>query len=162
MTPAELSEDLLSAYVDGELDAPTRAAVEARLAESAAWREVLADVEGARNALRALPPVDLTAEAWARVVAAVAADEPAPSPPPAPPRVSMLRRGLHQRSVRWIGAAAGVAAAAVIVAAVVLPGRQNVTPKVATFSTQQSARASVVGDPVSVLAGVGLMHGLGR
>ena len=162
MTPAELSEDLLSAYVDGELDAPTRAAVEARLAESAAWREVLADVEAARNALRALPPVDLTAEAWARVVAAVAADEPAPSPPPAPPRVSMLRRGLHQRSVRWIGAAAGVAAAAVIVAAVVLPGRQNVTPKVATFSTQQSARASVVGDPVSVLAGVGLMHGLGR
>jgi anti-sigma factor RsiW len=163
VTPAELSEDLLSAYLDGELDAPTRAAVQTRLAESAPWRAVLAEVEAARDALRALPPVDLTAEQWARLFAAVAAAAvPPPSPPHAPGRVSMLRRGLHQRSVRWVGAGAAVAAAAAIVAAVVFPGQQDVTPKVATFSTQQSARASVMGDPVSMLAGVGLMHGLGR
>jgi anti-sigma factor RsiW len=162
VTPAELSEDLLSAYLDGELDAPTRAAVEARLSASAPWRAVLTDVEAARDALRALPPVDLTADQWARLFAAVAADVPAPSPARPPGRVSMLRRGLHQRSVRWIGTGAAVAAAAAIVAAVVLPGQQDVTPKVATFSTQQSTRASVMGDPISMLAGVGLMHGLGR
>lgn len=161
MTPTELSEDLLSAYLDDELDAPTRAAVDARLAESPPWRAVLAEVAAARDALRALPPVDLTAEQWARLFAAVAADG-APSPAAAPGRVSMLRRGLHQRSVRWISTGAAVAAAAAIVAAVVLPGQQDVTPKVATFSTQQSARASIMGDPVSMLAGVGLMHGLGR
>jgi anti-sigma factor RsiW len=160
VSPAELSEDLLSAYLDGELDAPTRAAVQARLAESAPWRAVLAEVEAARDALRALPRVDLTADQWTHLFAAVAADAPAPSP--APSRVSLLRRGLHQRSVRWIGTGAAVAAAAAIIAAVVLPGQQNVTPKVATFSAQQSARASVVSDPVSMLAGVGLMHGLGR
>ncbi len=162
MTPAELSEDLLSAYLDGELDAPTRAAVETRLAESAAWRAVLAEVDAARDALRALPPMDLTADQWSTIFAAVAADAPAPSPTGAPSRVSMLRRGLHARSVRWIGTGAAVAAAAAIAAAIVLPGQQNVTPKVATFNTQQSARASVMGDPVSTLAGVGLMHGLGR
>ncbi len=160
MNSAELSEDLLSAYLDGELDAPTRAAVEARLGESAPWRAVLAEVELARDALRALPPVDLTAEQWADIFAHVASDVPAPAPSPS--RISTLRRGLHQRSVRWIGTGAAVAAAAALVAAIILPGQQAVTPKVATFSTQQSARASITSDPVSMLAGVGLMHGLGR
>jgi hypothetical protein len=50
----------------------------------------------------------------------------------------------------------------VVVAALVLPNRHRVTPKVATFNAEQQTRASVGADPVSALAGVGLIHGMGR
>lgn len=160
MTPPQLSEDLLSAYVDDELDADTRAALDARLATSPEWRAVLDEVRTVRTAVRALPRVDLTPDAWASLLEAVAGD-PAPSQVDSPvPPLLRLRRAAASRPGRWIGAAA--AAAAVVVAALVLPTQARISPKVATFSNEQSARASVVGDPVSALAGVGLMHGLGR
>jgi len=162
VTPPELSEDLLSAYVDDELDAETRAALDARLATSPEWRAILDEVRAAREAVRSLPRVALAPPAWDRVLAAVAADEPAPDagPPPPPSPLLRLRRAATTRPARWIGGVA--AAAAVVVAALVLPTQAHVTPKVGSFSTEQSARASVVGDPVSALAGVGMMRGLGR
>ena len=160
MTPAELPEDLLSAYADDELDPDTRAAVEAKLADSAAWRHVLAEVTAARDAVRALPLVDLNAGAWRRLLARVEVEEAPVTRRPG--RVAALRRRARQQPARWIGAAAGAAAVAVVVAALVMPNRHRVTPKVATFSTEQQTRASVVGDPVSALAGVGLTHGMGR
>jgi anti-sigma factor RsiW len=160
VTPADLPEDLLSAYVDDELDAATRAAVEAELAASPAWRATLAEVTAARDAVRALPRLDLSPEAWTRLLGRVAADEPAPSP--APGRVAALRRRLPRQAGPWIGAVAGAAAVAALVAALVVPNQHRVTPKVATFNTEQQARASVVGDPVSALAGASLAHGMGR
>ena len=160
MTPADLPDDLLSAYVDGELDADTRAAVEDQLSASAAWREALAEVTAARDAVRALPPLDLSPEAWDRLLGRVGADEPARSG--APGRVAAFRRSIRRQPGPWIGAVAGAAAVAALVAALVVPNQQRVTPKVATFSTQQQARASVVGDPVSALAGATLTQGMGR
>jgi anti-sigma factor RsiW len=160
VNPSDLPEDLLSAYADGELDPDGRAAVEAALADSPAWRHALADVTAARDAVRALPPVDLSPEAWRRLLARVELDElPATR---VAGRAARLRRRARAQPARWIGAAAAAAAVAVVVAALVVPSRQRVTPKVATFSTEQQARASVVGDPVSALAGIGLMRGMGR
>ncbi len=160
MTPPELSEDLLSAYLDDELDAETRVALDERLAASSEWRTVLAEVRAARDAVRALPRLNLAPDAWDRLVQAVAADAPPPGRAGPARALLRLRRGAASRPVRWVGAAA--AAAAVVVAALVLPTPARITPKVATFNNEQSARASVAGDPVSALAGVGLMHGLGR
>jgi anti-sigma factor RsiW len=164
VTPPELADDLLSAYLDDELDADTRAAVEARLATSSEWRALLGEVREARDAVRALPRLTLPPEVWDRMLEAVAADAPAePADTPAAPGgvVVGLRRGVKSRPARWAGVAA-LATAAAVLAAVVLPAQARITPKVATFSNEQSARASVGGDPVSALAGVGLMRGLGR
>jgi anti-sigma factor RsiW len=160
-----LSEDLLSAYVDGELDEDTRAAVETRLARSASWRAVLEEIRGAKAAVRGLPAVDLPADAWDRLLARVAADELLAAPPPPPPGYAWPRTWrdrVRDRPVRWAAAMAGAAAAAVVVAAIVLPGPREVTPKVSAFSAEQQARASLAGDPVSSLAGVEMLHGMGR
>src|SRR4051812_11146060 len=77
--PDHLELDLLSAYLDGELDAATRDALEARLRESAAWRDELAAVESARALVRELPTRDAPAGFWDRVVVRVEAadDDPA-------------------------------------------------------------------------------------
>ena len=160
MTPTEWSEDLLSAYVDGELDAERRAALEAHLAATPAWRQVLAEIQETKDAVRRLAPVDLSPEAWERLLARVAHDDTVPAGPPG--RVLSWRDRFRQRPLRWTAAVAGTAAAAVVVAGLVLPGPHRVTPKVATFSNEQQAHASLAGDPVSSLAGVELMHGLGR
>jgi anti-sigma factor RsiW len=160
MTPLVWSEDLLSAYLDGELDAETRSVVEAHLADSPEWRDVLGDVSAAREAVRALPEVDLTPEGWRDVRAIVAAD--AVPLPAAPGPVSALRSRVPRRPARWAGVGAAVAAAAAVVAVVFVPGPDRVTPKVATFSTEHSARASLASDPVSSLAGASVMRGLGR
>ena len=159
MTPTDLPEDLLSAYVDDELDADARAAVEAQLAASPAWRDTLAEVTAARDAVRALPRLDLSPEAWSRLLGRVGA-EPAPSAGPS--RVATFRRRVRRNAGPWIGAVAGAAAVAALVAALVVPSQPRVTPKVATFNTAQQARASVAGDPVSALAGASLAHGMGR
>ena len=160
MTPADLPEDLLSAYVDGELDPAMRAAVEARLADSAAWRETLAEITEARDAVRALPRLDLTPDAWSQLLGRVGADEPPSLATPG--RVATFRRRLREQRGPMIGAVAGAAAVAALIAALAVPNQGRVTPKVATFNTAQQARASAVGDPVSALAGATLTHGMGR
>lgn len=167
MSPAGLPEDLLSAYLDDELDAATRAAVEVEVARSTEWQAVFAEVRAARDAVRGLPTLDLSADAWADVFAAVAASEPvvtagpAPPPPPLSARVAALGARVPRRPLRWAGLA-GAAAAAALLAAVIVPAQRHVTPKVATFNTEHVARGSVVGDPVTNLAGVGMLRGLGR
>lgn len=161
MSPAELPEDLLSGYLDGELDAETRAAVEAHLAETPAWRDALDGVRVARDAVRDLPPVELSPEAWSRVIAAVEADRPAATES-TPSLVTTLRERARRAPARWAGVGVAAAAAAAIIAVVFVPGQDRVTPKVATFSTEHSAQASLAGDPVSTLAGASVMRGLGR
>jgi anti-sigma factor RsiW len=161
VTPLEWSEDLLSAYLDGELDAETRSAVEVHLADSPEWPAVLGDISAAREAVRALPEVDLTPEGWRQVLAVVAADEAVPAPA-RPGPVGALRFRVPRRPGRWAGVGAAMAAAAAVVAVVFVPGPDRVTPKVATFATEHSARASIGSDPVSSLAGLSVMPGMGR
>jgi anti-sigma factor RsiW len=160
VTPLEWSEELLSAYLDGELDPETRSAVDAHLADHPEWRAVLDEVGAARDAVRGLPEVDLSPEAWRDVLANVAADEVPTTT--APGVVRGLRSRVRRAPTRWAGVGAAVAAAATVVAVVFVPGPARVAPKVATFATEHSARASIGSDPVSSLAGVSVMRGLGR
>jgi anti-sigma factor RsiW len=57
-------DDRLSGYLDGELDATERAAIDSYLAQSDAWRTALAEVRWARDTVRALPWHDAPAGFW--------------------------------------------------------------------------------------------------
>ncbi len=147
---SELTEDLLSAYLDDELDAIERAEVEERLAGSPAWRAILDEVRSTRDALRALPEVDGSPEFWAQVMVG--------------DQVVDLAKERRRRSVpRWAVAAAGAVAAAVIVVGVVaVPQEQKVRPAVATFTDEHAARSSIDDDVISSLASVGVPTRLGK
>jgi anti-sigma factor RsiW len=154
-----MTPDVLSAYLDGELDAAERAAVEARLEESGEWRAELAEVRSARDALRGLPTRDAPAGFWDAVHARVAAEETDADADDAVVPITAARS--HARR-RWAWIAASAAAVAVVVAVVVVPHRNEVSPNVATVVAQHGAQGSDTGDPVSMLAPVGPLAGLRR
>jgi anti-sigma factor RsiW len=154
-----MTPDVLSAYLDGELDAAERAAVEARLEESAEWRAELAEVRAARDALRGLPSREAPAGFWDAVHARVAADETVADADDAVVPITAARS--HPRR-RWAWIAASAAAVAAVVAVVVVPHRNEVSPNVATVVAQHGAQGSDTGDPVSMLAPVGPLAGLRR
>jgi anti-sigma factor RsiW len=149
VTPGPLDESLLSAYLDGELDDRERAAVDARLAESAEWRAVLDEVRGTRVALRNLPAVDAPAEFWDRVLQSdgVVVD-----------LATATRR--RARLLRRTSAAAAVAAAVLGVAFV--PRPDTVQPPIGAFTQAHAERASLDSDVVSNLAGAVVPTGLER
>ena len=150
----EVGFDLLSAYLDGEIDEQTRATVEARLSALSEWRAELETVRGARDLVRALPLRETPAGFWDEVSSRVANDE-APNPHAAIPRAARRIR----RPGRLVGA---VAAAAAVIAVVVLPGRPEVRPNVAAVVTRHGAQSADAGDPISTLAPVGPLAGLRR
>ncbi len=147
-----INEDLLSAFIDGELDVDTRMAVEARLAESAEWRAVLADVAAARDAVRALPvrePRPLFIES----LIATGATGVSPAKQRAP-----RRRG----PMRWAAAGAAAAAVAAGIAVFAVPGPSTTAPKVPALTDSHAAQASQLDDPVSQLAPVSAFKGFRR
>ena len=159
--PERWNEDLLSAYVDGEVTDDERALVEAHLAESPSTRALLAEIEAARDAVRALPMRDAPPEFWARILDgtgldadAVIADAPAP--------VVSLESRRASRLPRWVAVAGGAAAAAVIAAVVLVPGPRQVDPPVASFTEAHAVRNSLDADAVSSLAPVALAAGFHR
>jgi anti-sigma factor RsiW len=164
--PAPWSEDLLSAYVDGEVTDEQRALVEARLAESPSTREILAEIEAARDAVRALPTRDAPAEFWARILDGTGLDadavmvESGDAPASAP--VVSLESRRASRLPRWVAVAGGAAAAAVIAAVVLVPTPKRVDPPVASFADAHAVRNSLDSDAVSSLAPVALQAGFSR
>jgi len=159
--PEQWNEDLLSAYVDGEVTDEERALVEAHLAESSSTRALLAEIEAARDAVRALPMRDAPPEFWARILDGtgldaddVVADAPAP--------VVSLESRRESRLPRWVAVAGGAAAAAVIAAVVLVPGPKQVDPPVASFTEAHAVRNSLDADAVSSLAPVALQAGFHR
>jgi anti-sigma factor RsiW len=141
---APIEEDALSAYLDDELDADARAAVDARLGASAEWRAILDELRETRAALRAMPAVDGTPAFWSRVLAG---DD-----------VIDLDAERARRRRGWRVAISGAAAAIVLigVGAALVPQRDRVKPAVATFADQHAARASFDNDTLSQLASVGI------
>ena len=137
MTPPE---ELLSAYLDGEVSPEERALVEEQLEQSSEWRAVLTEVRETRALVCALPERDAPDGFWSGVLD----DAPAP--------VSLdSRRTRRGRVAGWI---AGAAAAAAIAAVVFVPRESEVKPRVATLVTSHAARSSVSEEPVSQLAPV--------
>jgi anti-sigma factor RsiW len=161
-----LDLEMLSGYLDDELDARDRAAVEAQLAESAEWRSELEAVSAARFAVRSLPVREAPDGFWTAVVAGVEATEVDATPAPAIPApaaeaevVPIESRRPHRRLV-WIASAA--AAVAMVAAVVIIPQRSQVTPNVTAVVAQHGAQSSDAGDPVSSLAPVGPLAGFRR
>jgi anti-sigma factor RsiW len=158
----ELVSEMLSAYLDDELDATTLNAVEARLVASSEWRAELAEVQAAREAVRGLPDLEAPAGFWDRVLATVgradddvvgAADEPRVSPRP-------LAAGRPRRRIAWIAAAAAIVVG--VVAVIAVPHRSSVTPDVTAVVAQHGSQGSDAGDPVTMLAPVGPLAGFRR
>lgn len=157
-----LDPDMLSAYLDGELSDDERAAVEARLDQSAEWRDELAEVRAARDALRGLPARDAPDGFWEAVHAHVrdAADGADGDEGPDPAVVPIAAARSTRR--RWGWVAASAAAVAAVVAIIVVPHRSQVSPNVAVVVAQHGAQGSDHGDPVSMLAPVGPLAGFRR
>ena len=159
----ELPEDALSAYLDGELAPDARAAGEARLDESAEWRAIRAEVQTARDAVRALPEVEPPAGFLDGLLAE--ADPVDVREAEAPAGVVDLQEARSRRTprhARWLAALGGAAAAAVVVAVLVTPSPDRVKPAVGTFSNAHAVRTSTGDDSVSSLATVGKVTGFGR
>jgi anti-sigma factor RsiW len=141
------SEDLLSAYLDGELDAADRARVEEQLEESAEWRKVLSELGETRELLRGLPVLDMPPGFLDELLAA---EPPVLDPSPTAPVSDLAaKRSRRAKIAGWIAAAA---AAAAILAVVLIPTQSRVKPAVATFVNTHAARSSVSEEPVSELA----------
>ena len=157
-----LDPDMLSAYLDGELTDAERAAVETQLQSSPEWREELAEVRAARDALRGLPERDAPEGFWDAVHAHLAADDEAADDDVVVP-ITGRRTGARSPSGRrWAWVAASAAAVAAVFAIVVVPHRQDVSPNVAAVVAQHGAQGSDNGDPVSMLAPVGPLAGFRR
>jgi len=160
------SEDLLSAYADGEVTDEQRALVEARLAESPSLRAVLEEIEAARAAVRALPQRDAPPEFWARILDGTGLDADDVVAPTttgdAPAPVVSLEAHRSRRLSRWVAVAGGAAAAAVIAAVVLVPSPKQVDPPVASFTDAHAVRNSLDSDAVSSLAPLALQAGFRR
>jgi anti-sigma factor RsiW len=158
----ELVPEMLSAYLDDELDASTRDAVEARLAASPEWRAELAEVRAARDAVRGLPSLEVPAGFWDRVFTTVGAADDASlqdaDAPPAAPTSIHARRPWRRAS--WLAVAAAIVIG--VAAVIAIPHRSSVTPDVTAVVAQHGAQGSEAGDPVTMLAPVGPLAGFRR
>jgi anti-sigma factor RsiW len=151
--------DFLSGYLDGELTREERAEVEARLAASPELRAELDEIRVVRDAVRSLPRRDAPSGFWDTVAAKVetaADDEVAVAGDLAPVRDLGERRA---RTVPWRWIAGAAAAAAVVIAVFVVPGRTQVRPNVRAVATQHGAASSDMGDVISPLATISPLVG---
>ena len=151
MTPDDEAQSVLSAYLDGECTPEERAGLDAHLATSAAWQRDLAEVREVRDLLRAEAVVEMPDGMLDDIIAAVAAaDAPAPADTPVAPVADLeTKRRSKGRIAAWVG---GLAAAAAIGVAVVIPTQPVVNPPVAAVVRTHAARSSVDGVPTDKLA----------
>ncbi len=109
----DLPDELLSAYLDGEVSAEERAAVEAHLATSATDRQLLAELRSLRRDMALLPAAAVSPDFAQRVVQAAVAAKAAASAAASVSKADNRGRGRWL----WAAAAAGAAAACLLVAA---------------------------------------------
>ena len=116
------SDDLLAAYVDGSLSQEDRAAVDTHLATCARCTQDVAQAAAARSALRAIPEVPIPDDL--KIPTAAEAEIAAST---------ARRRSTAPAWQRWIGPAAAVAAAALVLTLVL--------PKLGGSNDDSSGRA---------------------
>lgn len=113
----ELNDALLSAYLDDQLTGEERAAVEARLRESAEHRQALAELQQLRESFQALPRFELGDDFASRVMAAAVAAEAQqdtanePARMPIAPTPTPVEPAPTSRSFRRLAYVAGAVAA---------------------------------------------------
>ena len=151
MTPDDEAQSVLSAYLDGECTPEERAGLDAHLATSAAWQRDLAEVREVRDLLRSEAVVEMPEGMLDEIIAAVAAEDVplAEDAPIAPVADLETKRRSKGRVAAWVG---GMAAAAAIGVAVVIPTQPVVNPPVAAVVRTHAARSSVDGVPTDKLA----------
>lgn len=151
MTPDDEAQSVLSAYLDGECTPEERAGLDAHLATSAAWQRDLAEVREVRDLLRSEAVVEMPDGMLDDIIAAVAAaDAPAPADTPVAPVADLeTKRRSKGRIAAWVG---GMAAAAAVAVAVIVPTQPVVNPPVAAVVRTHAARSSVDGVPTDKLA----------
>lgn len=135
-------DDRLSAYLDGELDARARETIDGYLASSAEWRAERDEIAYARGALRGLPQREAPDGFWEGVLS---------------PELTRARAKRRSRWPRIAAAASGVAVAAVVIASLVMPSRDRVTPRVPALTDSHAVRTSVSDEPMSHLATLSLV-----
>jgi anti-sigma factor RsiW len=150
-------DDVISAYLDGELTPVQRAAFEARLAADADTRAGLDDVAEVRALVRGLDAPELPAGFVDEVLAGGAAEDAAidvATGADASASVLDLDAARTRRTGRSrFAVIAGTAAAAVaLVVAVAMPAQNSANPALATDVRVHQAGAAASGDPVSGLA----------
>ncbi|MBI2478219.1 MAG: hypothetical protein HYV60_06135, partial [Planctomycetia bacterium] len=116
-----VTEERISAYVDGELEGDELKLVETLLAESAEHRQLLAELQDLRASLQALPSFNLPADFHARVVAQIEQAAVTPSPEPV-----LSRR--ESKSGPWRSVLVAVASLAALVAFTVMLRPPTSTP----------------------------------
>ena len=146
--------DFLSGYLDGELTGEELDEVEARLAASPELRAELDEIRVVRDAVRSLPRHDAPSGFWDTVVANV---ETAGDDDDVAVAGDLGERRARTVPWRWIAGAA--AAAAVVIAVFVVPGRAQVRPNVRAVATQHGAASSDMGDSISPLATISPLVG---
>lgn len=109
-----VTEERISAYADGELTGDELKLVESLLAESAEYRQLLAELQELRTSLRALPRYDLPVDFHTRVVGRI--DEIAASPSQEP----VLRASQKSKARPWRSVFLAAASLAAVVAFTVM------------------------------------------
>lgn len=154
----QFDDELLSAYLDGELDAATRAAVDERLRTDERARKLFAELRQASEAVRALPRVTLGRDLRGSVLAAIerAAVEPASI---------QMRRGEEVirstgRGWMWAGLTFAIAASVMVVAAIPTRLRnEDAATQVAVASKDTKEREAKSGGEASAPAATELADG---
>jgi anti-sigma factor RsiW len=151
---AAMDDSLLSAYLDSELDADAHVAVEARLAESPEWRAVLEEVRAVRDAVRALPLVDVPAGFYDELLG--------PDRRARDLDAARRRRAARPKSLMRRLTSVAAAATFVVLGVTLVPRETAVQPPLTTFTNAHAERSSVGNDVVSNLAGASVTPGVGK
>jgi hypothetical protein len=154
VSDTDVPDDVVSAYLDGELAPVERAAFEARLAADADARAELDDVAEVRTLVRGLGAVAMPDGFVEELLAVGAAEVAAGADTASTAPVIELDEARSRRRARARSAAvaATVAAAVALVVAVVVPARTAARPALATEVRVHQAGVAASGDPVSGLA----------
>lgn len=117
-----VTEERISAYADGELAGDELKLVESLLAESAEYRQLLAELQELRASLRALPRFNLPADFQTRIVGQIDEIAASPADKPVPP----ARQGSKARP--WRSVLVAVASLAALIAFTVMLPPPTSTP----------------------------------
>ena len=124
----QFSDELLSAYLDGEVTAEERAAVETRLAASEADRRLLEELQALRGEFQSLPKAAVAegfADRVVRTAVAAKGSEAAQVTPASTAGATRFKRSFHWSY--WAAAAAlGLAVCAMVIVRNWLPDNNNV------------------------------------